>query len=563
MRKPAKRKNSRNYYYRATTPKEVRDAASAAGVTLPAEKWITLGTPDYREAERRLALINAEERLRWDALINPDESQPAVLTSGVLKTIALRLKAGIEKQETGLVQKIEDGQSVDAALTEWRDRIVLGKLKGARKNAARDLVYQRATAWAANEAGLDVEQAEGAQQNQFETLSRLVLAAIETAEEITLQALKGKPRMDEKTFLNRIGLGDCQAKEGESLSDLFSLYNEAQKNGGKRHATLAVEAMLFDQFKSFVGIDRPLKSIEKSELRSFRDALLKAPSGWTRSKKLSECSLRDFAKANFQAEIPRSPRTVAREMSGLSNFYRWAVREGYADDNPIPSLMPKYETKNRKYPTYTEAEIRTLLASPLFKSCSPTRPAKPGNVEIRDWRYWVPLLALFTGARAGEISQLANRDVIERHGVWCLSFVEGTVDDFEQRLKSDGATRVIPLHSKILDLGFLKYCANRKGRLFPEIEAKSSGNLSDKISRFWSRHLTALKIKRRGLNMHSFRHSFIDECRVTGTPNALIGALVGHGDHSITAHYGQEAEFTIKQRHEAVEKVRFSKLFPA
>jgi hypothetical protein len=56
---------------------------------------------------------------------------------------------------------------------------------------------------------------------------------------------------------------------------------------------------------------------------------------------------------------------------------------------------------------------------------SETRIYDAGPYRIRDHRFWLPLLALFSGARLGELCQLSVDDVREIEGVWCLEITPG------------------------------------------------------------------------------------------------------------------------------------------
>jgi hypothetical protein len=66
-------------------------------------------------------------------------------------------------------------------------------------------------------------------------------------------------------------------------------------------------------------------------------------------------------------------------------------------------------------------------------------------------RRWVPWLCAYTGARAGEITQLRGVDVIEQEGVNAIHITPdaGTV--------KTGRGRTVPLHEHLVAQGFLKY----------------------------------------------------------------------------------------------------------
>ncbi len=67
--------------------------------------------------------------------------------------------------------------------------------------------------------------------------------------------------------------------------------------------------------------------------------------------------------------------------------------------------------------------------------------------------YWVPLIGAYTGARREEIAGLAPSDIIEVEGICCF-----TIEDSElRRIKNLSSRRLIPIHSHLIELGFLDY----------------------------------------------------------------------------------------------------------
>ena len=92
-----------------------------------------------------------------------------------------------------------------------------------------------------------------------------------------------------------------------------------------------------------------------------------------------------------------------------------------------------------------------------------------------DWSYWIPLLCLYEGLRVSEASQLYTNDVVAVDGVWCLSVISDASDDDEdgpptrsslnvarsadefRRLKNPSSRRIVPIHPKLIELGFLEF----------------------------------------------------------------------------------------------------------
>ncbi len=126
--------------------------------------------------------------------------------------------------------------------------------------------------------------------------------------------------------------------------------------------------------------------------------------------------------------------------------------------------LPK--ERRAKTLTFTADQMNTLFSSPLF-SGAPSETewhkiARPGNVLIRDHRFWVPFIMMFSGARPGEIGQLAVSDVRQQHGQWIMHITtEGETHDEGKSVKTAGSMRVIPIHPELVQLGLLKHHAER------------------------------------------------------------------------------------------------------
>jgi integrase len=209
--------------------------------------------------------------------------------------------------------------------------------------------------------------------------------------------------------------------------------------------------------------------------------------------------------------------------------------------------------------------VTALFASPLFRGClSDDVEHKPGNFVIRDWRYWIPLVALYSGMRLGEIAQLLVSDVREIEGTWVMYVTDE--GDPDKTLKTVGSRRVVPVHSELIALGFLGYHEARKkdgsARLFPEIEPDARGFMSGVPSKFLNVYLDRIGVKTKRLAVHSFRHLFTDRLRGAGHLDHEFGFILGHGDRfkSTTGRYGSLPQGTVEHRKRLVEEVSFMDL---
>ena len=69
-------------------------------------------------------------------------------------------------------------------------------------------------------------------------------------------------------------------------------------------------------------------------------------------------------------------------------------------------------------------------------------------------RYWVTLLSAYSGARLNEICQLNVDDISKTDGIWPTN---SNGDSADKSTNTKSGNRVIPLHPKLLSLGFLNY----------------------------------------------------------------------------------------------------------
>ncbi len=66
---------------------------------------------------------------------------------------------------------------------------------------------------------------------------------------------------------------------------------------------------------------------------------------------------------------------------------------------------------------YSLADLTCIFTAPLYASCkSVNRIMEPGPVLVRDHWYWFPLVALHSGMRLSEISQLEFDDIGDLNG---------------------------------------------------------------------------------------------------------------------------------------------------
>jgi integrase len=353
------------------------------------------------------------------------------------------------------------------------------------------------------------------------------------------------------------------AAPGESIMEVFAIY-ERENSNGITADTLNQARRDIGTFVDYVGSTCPVHRIDKKAVREWKALLMKYPVKASETKAFAGMKLVQIVKHNEEVGKPvLTPRTVNRYLSSLGAFCNWLVAHGYIDANPTNGMTLAKEKKKSTLP-FTSDQMNTLFKSPLFTGCQNADEwrniAKPGNVLIRDHRYWVPLIMLYSGARPAEIAQLAVSDVRQEHGHWIMHIT--TEGDGEKSVKTGGSMRVVPVHKELVKLGILDYHAGMKQagqtRLFPLAERNSRGQMIADFSREFGRYLTRIGMKSgRGLSLYSFRHGAADALRRAGYLDDQFGFILGHTSGSMTGRYGMLPQGMLEQRVELVNAIAY------
>ncbi|WP_295693388.1 site-specific integrase [uncultured Maricaulis sp.] len=322
---------------------------------------------------------------------------------------------------------------------------------------------------------------------------------------------------------------------------------EAYVNDPTRNAKDSTRRANRDKLSPLVrhfGADADLKGITSEDFEAWTRLLLRLPKN--AGKRFPAGSLEEMVKAGEAVRAEPIARSNARGIQqSASSLIDHLVKRERLDRNRLkPHILPKTKfTKPSRRP-FTVAELNTLFRQPVFTGCideergfSKTGP----NVPKRS-RYWLPLIALFTGMRMGEIAQLWTDDVLEPDGVWALRVQFNA--DRDQELKNPGSDRIIPIHKTLIDLGFVDWASAARqknaSRLFPDIpKSKDKQDFSSIFSKRFSKFLETADLWRDGRTFHSLRHNFRDAVRDADLSDSVAKVLGGWADDDPHNQYGR------------------------
>lgn len=104
---------------------------------------------------------------------------------------------------------------------------------------------------------------------------------------------------------------------------------------------------------------------------------------------------------------------------------------------------------------FEPSEVKAIFSLPWFMGGTGERNAQGRFHQYCPFHYWAPLLGLLTGARVNEIAQLLLDDILAEDDVYYLNLESDS--ESGKKLKNANARRKIPIHSTLIDLGFIDY----------------------------------------------------------------------------------------------------------
>jgi integrase len=245
-----------------------------------------------------------------------------------------------------------------------------------------------------------------------------------------------------------------------------------------------------------------------------------------------------------------TPRACNVALQALRVPIRDAVARGDLPADPL-SIVKKVPERPRERGVLGAREIEMLLRAPEED------PRIRGAV----------FLAALAGLRRGELRGLRWGDIDAKKG---LIYIQHNAVDFEDdKAPKTGSARTVPLHeaaaAALEGIRALVPSANDADFVFFSSQKAGAPITGRALLNGFCRMLSAIGIdeterRRRNLNLHALRHSFITLARSLGMPDVSVMALSGHKSPEMLTRYSHGAQvldFTAAR--EALEKAVASK----
>lgn len=362
--------------------------------------------------------------------------------------------------------------------------------------------------------------------------------------------------LQSRIYARKKGLDSLPVEKTKSLTfaDLWVRYKEHVRHHEPLRAEKRIDAYTtsVNRFIECIG-QKAIEDITVADLANFRNLLEKLPCRPSKAVKLLPLQKQVEAEGEKISQI-----RVENILKELSSVFRVAVEDGKLIENPLSKLKKR---KTVSGPTvirsFSSDEIYKIFSLPVFHGEKTTHGAMA---------YWIPIVLYYSGARVEEIAQLRKGDIVEVDGTPCfrLSMGEG------QSIKT-GNTRQFPIHSHLLELGFLDFVQSKTYQLFAE-KSEVNDSYSYNYGRWWGNYIRQHGLKREGIKpTHSFRHTLVTLCRNLGIREEIQDSILGHNDNSSTREkashgYGEksvEAQRNVIEQIPRLDLVRREKDFPA
>lgn len=250
--------------------------------------------------------------------------------------------------------------------------------------------------------------------------------------------------------------------------------------------------------------------LTKSHVNELIRIVQSIPSNKSKFEEYRHLSLRDFINIDVPRDRRLSPITLKRYLTQFGTFLKWlkSVDYSYVDlYEPIKNVKIKKTRSQDQKDRFTKVELKKLFNSDEYANGNHSKPS----------HFWVPLIALYTGARLNEICQLTVSDLYEDKSIkrWVFNFNEDTSEGVKKSIKRTHHERLVPVHKRLKDLGLVDFLKDQKSkketRLFPDLPYVSDTNkYGDKLQRWFNRtYKKNCGLSNEKTSFHSLRHTVI------------------------------------------------------
>jgi hypothetical protein len=362
------------------------------------QKWIALGTSDPAEAKRRARLKSVEfDRELENARRN---------LSGVSKRVTAAEAERLASLWFAQVLQ-EDEEQRRAGLTERELRTAIESAEISDMGASLAL------------ARGDHAQVDYKMREFLWTQGVTVEPGTEAYGHVAYAFLKAQKRWAQAVIeRNRGELVETPAPSASSPSRAYTVEELiadylADPTRKRTPGTLKTYQTVFRAMRELLGADTAVDTIHRTDCERIRGVIMRLPKN--ASQRFQGLSLEEAAKIADAKKLERlGVSAVNNYLHNLSALFKWGVKNWRVIRNPAEGLaIPDDRNQRDLRSPFTIDQLKAIFAAPLYTGCKDDEEGYgiPGPKVIRRGRFWVPLIALWTGMRLGEVCHAS----VQRH----------------------------------------------------------------------------------------------------------------------------------------------------
>ena len=360
---------------------------------------------------------------------------------------------------------------------------------------------------------------------------------------------------------NRARLGSFRPRRVNSrlrpnmrLKQLFREWQEKKKP--RPQTALEYEAAI-DDFIDYAG-DIAVSQIDTDLIYDYRDEAALLPASMPRLDR--SLPFRERVAKHSETKPKCATPTLKKRVGALQALLSYAFKERLIAANVGAGVViVESEKKKNSRRSFEDHEIGKLFSCPLFVDpLSWNSKSRTSDATI----FWLFLLGVTTGARLEEVGQAALADVKRDGTIAYLDIDEYVVEEDadDKSVKNRDSVRLIPIHAKLVELGFIEYCdalaALGHTQLFPDLQENKVGKRTKEASQKINRIIDRYVDTDRRLVFHSLRHAFKSKGHDAGLADRTLDQICGHAPVSTGGRYGSSPR--IRTIHRDLHKIDFS-----
>ena len=571
--------NNTRLYFRQSIPPDLRP------IFKKTEIRISLRTPDKRLAKRKAAVLSSHI---WDIMTarrKGDKRMTELSTEQIYQLVKTWVDKELADDEAGRALSVVNGK------TTISNEEMIGyanEMHSTIQSDCREALATENYSYGSPGAESIIEDNDlsiSPDSQEYKALCREVIKAQYELCNVMKQRNSGKyPETYTSTAVNpvlynqNVKQSNVQKKQQNKFSTAFQEYVAEKKLKGNWTPKTVLDATAkVNIFIEIIG-DIKLCDITQEKMKEAERLILKYPSSRTKKKQYKDIPYSQLKKMDIPETDRFSHKSIENYMIQVNGFLKW-LKPMYEMPEWLPVIMsaPKADVTQDTTASkdiWTTEELRKIFNDPAYIQGEKTTSTSNTRKKYTGAIFWLPLMALYSGARPEELCGLYLSDFKVIDEVKCYQLTP-CIEDEEgnlvkaKRIKNTASRRIVPIHDELLKLGLWEYVQELKeqghARLFDELAASGadqrySTGYTKWFNRYVSQTLLIKGSKQKGAKVfYSFRHTFINYCVQNSLRDIYFERVVGHavqGNESTLKHYAKPISPRILKA-EVIDRVNF------